>query len=113
VRLQRLANRIGPDMDRLRQAIAERIPPVLEAELAQLDALEWQWLEDGWARAIERDHRHIADYEERIKKHRANLAEAEPIAVEVRRLRADGKKRQEAEHLDHALCHRLADNVRS
>jgi hypothetical protein len=31
-RLQRLANRIGPDMERIRQAIAERVPPVSEAE---------------------------------------------------------------------------------
>jgi hypothetical protein len=57
-------------MDRLRQAIAERVPPASEADLAQIDALEWQWLEDGWARVIEREHQRIAEYEELIREHR-------------------------------------------
>jgi hypothetical protein len=100
-------------MDRLRQAIAERVPPASEADLAQIDALEWQWLEDGWARVIERDHQRIAEYEELIREHHAKLAEAAPVADEVKRLRAAGKKRQEAEHLNRALGNRLANDIRS
>jgi len=38
-RLARLANRIGPDMDRLRQAIAARIPLPTDDDRAKLDAL--------------------------------------------------------------------------
>ena len=45
-RLARLANRIGPDMDRLRQAIAARIPLPTDDDRAKLDAFNWDQLED-------------------------------------------------------------------
>src|SRR5262249_39560954 len=47
-RPQRLPNRLGPDLDRLRQAIAARIPPLTDADRAAMDAAAWDWLEGFW-----------------------------------------------------------------
>jgi hypothetical protein len=47
-RLGRLANRIGPEMDKLRAAIAERIPPLTDDDRAAMDRTAWDQLEGWW-----------------------------------------------------------------
>jgi hypothetical protein len=97
-RLARLANRIGPDMDRLRQAIAARIPLPTDDVRAKLDAFYWDRLEDNYSWLVERDKKGIALAEEKIRKRQARLAEFdEPVVAEIKRLRALGKKYDETE----------------
>jgi len=97
-RLARLANRIGPDMDRLRQAIAARIPLPTDDDRAKLDAFNWDQLEDRYFWLVERDKREIARAEEKIRKRQERLAKFdEPIVAEIKRLRALGKKYDETE----------------
>jgi hypothetical protein len=97
-RLARLANRIGPDMDRLRQAIAARIPLPTDDDRAKLDAYHWDQLEDQYLWLVERDKKQIARAEEKIRKRQERLAEfGEPIVAEIKRLRATGNKYDEAE----------------
>ena len=97
-RLARLANRIGPDMDRLRQAIAARIPLPTDDDRAKLDVLRWDKLEDWYLWLVERDKKEIARAEEKIRKRQERLAKFdEPVVAEIKRLRATGKKYDESE----------------
>jgi hypothetical protein len=47
-RLVRLSNRLGPNMDRLRQDIAARIPPLTDTDRERMHAAAWHWLEAEW-----------------------------------------------------------------
>ena len=91
-------HRIGPDMDRLRQAIAARIPLPTDDDRAKLDAFNWDQLEDRYFWLVERDKREIARAEEKIRKRQERLAKFdEPVVAEIKRLRATGKKYDESE----------------
>ena len=97
-RLARLANRIGPDMDRLRQAIAARIPLPTDDDRAKLDAFNWDQLENSYLWFVERDKKQIARAEENIRKRQERLAKfGEPIVAGIKHLRAAGKKYDETE----------------
>src|SRR5215831_15636388 len=52
-RLARLANRIGSDLDRLRQAIAARILPMTDAEREAMKVAAWERLEQHWGGEVE------------------------------------------------------------
>jgi hypothetical protein len=63
-RLARLANRLGPDINRLRQAIAERIPPVTDAEREAMKVAAWEELEQYWGGEIEHQTKRIEQVDE-------------------------------------------------
>jgi hypothetical protein len=95
-RLARLANRVGPDMEAIRQAIAKRVPPVSEEEWQFLDTMSWDWLEKNWQSLVDRDEKSIVEAEENIRRLRARIAKAGKPNVElVKQLRASGKKYDE------------------
>jgi hypothetical protein len=94
-RLERLSNRLGPDLDRLRQAIAARIPPITDADRAAMDAAAWDWLEGFWdrhakdkARAAVRT---IEEAREWAKEEQREAVEAELRTRQAQRLRGDWK----------------------
>jgi hypothetical protein len=89
VRLARLSNRIGSDFDRLRQAIAERIPPLTDADREAMDAAARQWLEAGWSNRAEHKARESSVWNEIAKQTRREAIRAEALALKVRQSRGD------------------------
>ena len=97
-RLARLANRLGPELDQLRQAIAARIPFLTDDDRAKLDALNWDRVEGWYSWFVERDKRGIARAEEDIRRRQKRIAKyGEPIAAGIKYLRAIGEKYDESE----------------
>jgi hypothetical protein len=90
-RLARLANRLGPDLDRLRQAIAARIPPLTDADRAAMAAWEWDRLEGGWDHHAKSKARESSHWNEVAKKTRREATEAEATTLQAKRLRGNPK----------------------
>ena len=78
-RLASLANRIGPDMHRLRQAIAMRIPEPTREEVDALEMRRWQDLQAGWQGIGDDDRNSIAKDEEAIAETRERIAKLQPV----------------------------------
>jgi len=91
IRLARLANRIGPDLDRLRQAIAARIPPLTDADREAMDAAEWDWLEDLWDKHAKDKAYESSRTHEEAKEERREAIELEARALQAKRLRGNSK----------------------
>jgi hypothetical protein len=94
-RLERLSNRLGPDLDRLRQAIAARIPPVTDAERETMDHVKWDELEENWAWLRKRDIDEIKRCREQVQKSRATAEKLEAIIAAIKDARATGAKFQD------------------
>jgi hypothetical protein len=90
-RLARLANRLGPDLDRLRQAVAARVPPPTDADRASLDAWEWDRLESTWTGRAQSKARESSKWNETAKRVRREAVEAEANALQARRLRGNAQ----------------------
>ena len=80
-RMAKLANRIGPDMKRLRMAIHARVPWHMEEGLTRLELLDAQKEEQFWRSLNERKQRMIKRYEAEIKKSRQAIQELEAESV--------------------------------
>jgi hypothetical protein len=89
-RLARLANRLGPDMERLRQAIAERIPPLTDDDRAAMDTAAWNHLEGGWGELGETRIKEAQDSEKEAVALRHSAAAAKALLAVVERARAAG-----------------------
>jgi hypothetical protein len=85
VRLVRLANRLGPDADRLRQVIAARIPPLTDTDRMALDAEAWDSLEGMWDNFAKRKARESSQYNEYAKVLRREAQEADAIVLQTKR----------------------------
>jgi hypothetical protein len=90
-RLQRLSNRLGPDLDRLRQAIAARIPPLTDADRVAMEAAAWNWLEGFWDRHAKDKAYQSSRTHEEAKQERREATELEAIALQAKRLRGNSK----------------------
>jgi hypothetical protein len=90
-RLARLSNRLGPDLDRLRQAIAARIPPLTDADRAAMDAAAWDWLEGFWDRHAKDKAYQSSRTHEEAKQERRRATELEARALQAKRLRGHPK----------------------
>jgi hypothetical protein len=88
-RLARLSNRIGSDLDRIRQAIAARIPPFTDADWQVLEAAAWDSLEDGWDNHGKEKARDSSYWNELAKRLRREATEAEATTLQVKRLRGN------------------------
>jgi hypothetical protein len=88
-RLTRLSNRIGPDLDRLRRAIAARIPPLTDADREAMAAAAWDRLEAQWDDFAKRKARASSSWNEIAKQHRREATEAEVITLQAKSLRGD------------------------
>jgi len=86
-RLARLANRLGPDLDRLREAIAGRIPPPTDADRALLTAWEWDRLEGMWDGHAQGKARESSRWNELAKQIRREATEAEAMTLRAKKLR--------------------------
>jgi hypothetical protein len=86
-RLARLSNRLGPDLDRLRQAIAARIPPLTDADRATIEAAAWDRLEAQWDGHAKKTARESSEWNETAKWYRREATEAEVATLQVKRLR--------------------------
>jgi hypothetical protein len=82
-RLARLANRLGPELDRLREAIAARIPRPTEAEI---DAAAWAWLTTQWDDHAKSKARESSRWNEVAKQRRREANEAEATTLQAKRL---------------------------
>jgi hypothetical protein len=87
-RLTRLANRIGPDMDRLRLAVAVRIPPLTDDDRAVMDSAAWDQLEGWWGDLGESRIKRAQRSEEEAVALRHEAANA--ILAPLKRARAAG-----------------------
>jgi hypothetical protein len=87
-RLARLANRL---LDRLRQAIAARIPPLTDADRAAMTAAQWDRLEGGWHDQAKSKARESSRLNEEAKETRREATEAEATALQAKRLRGNPK----------------------
>jgi hypothetical protein len=90
-RLARLANRLGPETERLRQAIAARIPPLTDADRDAMDAAAWDGLEGFWDDLAKRKAYHSSDTHERAKEERRKATELEAFVLQAKRLRGNPK----------------------
>jgi hypothetical protein len=88
-RLARLANRLGPDLDRLRQAIAARIPLLTDADRAAMAAAAWDLLEGGWDGHAKSKALESSGWNETAKEVRREATKAEATALQARRLRGN------------------------
>jgi hypothetical protein len=94
-RLARLGNKLGPDIDPLRQAIAARIPPPTDLELTAATARRWDRLENGWDEHAKKRARDAVDRIETARRwakelqHEAAMAEA--VTRQTKRLRGNEK----------------------
>jgi hypothetical protein len=88
-RLARLTNRIGPDLDRLRQTIAARIPPLTEADRVAIDAEAWNRLEAMWDDYAKAKARESSKWNEQAKADRREATEAEARLLQTKRLRGN------------------------
>jgi hypothetical protein len=86
-RLTRLANRLGPDLDRLRQAIAERIPPVTDAEREAMKVAAWERLEQHWGGEVEHRNKCIEGWDETIEQDRIKRSIAEGLLSQIKSTR--------------------------
>jgi hypothetical protein len=89
-RLGRLANRIGPEMDRLRQTIAARIPPLTDEDRAAMNAAAWDQLEGWWSGMGESRIEQAQDSEKEAVALRSDAAMTEALGKLVKQVRADG-----------------------
>jgi hypothetical protein len=89
-RLGRLANRIGPDIDRLRQAIAARIPPLTDDDRTAMDTAAWDQLEGYWGEMGESRIEQAQDSEKEAVALRSDAAMTEALGKLVKQVRADG-----------------------
>jgi hypothetical protein len=112
-RLARLANRLGPDLDRLRQAIAARIPPATDADRQAMDAAAWDQLESFWDRQAKSKARAASDHiqfgKQMAKRDMHAATEAEVMTLKAKRLRGN---RRAYEALQRLLGHTLAADIR-
>jgi hypothetical protein len=86
-RLTRLSNRIGPDLDRLRQAITARIPPLTEADREAMIAAAWDSLEGQWDGFAKMRAQQSSLSIEIAKQERREAIEAEATMLQAKRLR--------------------------
>ena len=86
-RLTRLANRLGPDLDRLRQAIAARIPLVTEDERAAMKVAAWERLEQHWGGEVEHQNKWIEQSDETTEDHRIKRSIAEGLSSQIKSTR--------------------------
>jgi hypothetical protein len=86
-RLARLSNRIGPDLDRLRQAIAARISPLTDAEREATAAAAWNSLESMWDRHAKDKARAASNWNQIAKQEMREAIEAEVMTLKTKRLR--------------------------
>jgi hypothetical protein len=103
-RLVRLANRLGPDLDRLRQAIAARIPPLTDAEREAMKAAAWERLEQHWGGEIENQTKWIKESNEVIERHRIKRNIAEALLAEIKSTRGCEAARPLYDQLTLVLC---------
>jgi hypothetical protein len=90
-KLARLSNRIGPDLDRLRQEIAARIPPLTDADRAAMEAAAWDSLESMWHGRAKSKAREASSWMETVKRARLAANESEATALQAKRLRGNPK----------------------
>jgi len=84
-RLERLSNRLGPDLDRLRQAIAARIPPVTDAERETMKAAAWERLEQFWSGEVQHQNGKIkSSNEDIVGQYRIKRNIAEALLAEIK-----------------------------
>jgi hypothetical protein len=92
-RLARLSNRVGPNLDRLRQAIAARIPPLTDADREAMDSAAWDRLEGMWDEHAKdkayRSSRVIEDAKQEARRLRREATEAEVTTLQVKSLRGN------------------------
>jgi hypothetical protein len=89
-RLERLANRIGPDMDRLREDIAARIPPLTDEDSKAIDAAAWQQLEAWWNDLAKRRIERAQDSEKEAVALRRDAAKARAMLLPIIAAQAAG-----------------------
>jgi hypothetical protein len=89
--LARLSNRLGPDLDRLRQAIAARIPPITDVDRAAVDAARWDSLEGMWDDHAKSKARQASKWMESVKQDRRAADVAETITLHAKSLRGNPK----------------------
>jgi hypothetical protein len=85
-RLERLSNRLGPDLDRLRQAIAARIPPVTDAERETMKAAAWDQLEGFYNSRAKHKADTVIRTLELAEDEKREAAVAEAMALQAKRL---------------------------
>lgn len=88
-RLARLANRLGPELDRLRQQIAARIPPLNDTEREALIAWAWENLESGWQGHSDGKTREASKLNELAMQCLREATTSETIALKVKQLQGD------------------------
>lgn len=76
-------------MEKLRQAIASRIPPLTDADWDSMDAASWDRLESAWGNQAERKTKEGVDYEEMAKNARQAAAQVEAITQRAKQLRGN------------------------
>lgn len=94
-RLARLGNRLGGEVERLRQAIAVRVPVVTDAERAAMNAAAWDQLEGMWDDHAKSRARRAVDEikfaQREAKQHMRESIESEAITRQAKRLRGNAK----------------------
>jgi hypothetical protein len=90
-RLQRLSNRLGPDLDRLHQAIAARIPPLTDADRAAMEAAAWNSMQSMWEDHAKSKAFHSFDWNETAKQCMREAIKAEANALQAKTLRGNPK----------------------
>jgi hypothetical protein len=107
-KLARLSNRLGPDLDRLRQVIAARIPPLDDADRQFLEIVAWVFLEEQWGNRAKSKARDSSHWNELAKQERREATEAEAMALQVKSLRGNPEAYRA---LNNLLGHKLAADV--
>jgi hypothetical protein len=88
-RLARLSNRLGPELDRLRQIIAARIPPLTDADRQALETSAWDFIEENWDDRAKRKARAASQSIEQAKQERREAAKSKAMAEHVKSSRGD------------------------
>jgi hypothetical protein len=91
--------------NRIRQAIAARVPPLTDADWQVLEAARWDFLEDGWNNHANKKAHESSHWNEVAKHTRREATEAELAALQVKRLRGNPRAFRAISNL---LGHKLA-----